>query len=220
MTQGEGVAMKRVLLATLAGLAALAGASLLHAEEVFRQGGHCLAYQAEKTMFLVADSEVIGKSCEVKARAEWSEQGDRVRFVVSLPIRSLDSDNSFGRDEDVAEILLVETHPDIRFVSEFLTQQQVREAFTQGAMELPGHLEFAGQTHSVRFPIELFKQSGTWIVTGKLVTSFTALGLEVPTVGPGGLIADARDYLELLVHLRFDRVRGMEDLLALQGVQQ
>jgi len=30
----------------------------------------------------------------------------------------------------------------------------------------------------------------------------------------GGVVADTRDYLELLVHLRFDRVHGLAELQA------
>ncbi|MAE17114.1 MAG: hypothetical protein CL911_06710 [Deltaproteobacteria bacterium] len=215
MRFGEILAARQILAAAVFGFAALPGVNLLHAEEVFRQEDHCLAYRTEKTMFFFVNVEVVGKTCEIKSRVE--KEGEQVQFEVSFPIRSLDSGNGF-RDGDVAEILSVETHPDLRFVSTSLTLEQVRKVLKQGATELPGVLEFAGQPHPVRFPIELSRQSGAWVVTGKLVTSFTGLGLELPTVA-GGVVADARDVLELLVHLRFDQVRGLEALQVVEEAQ-
>ena len=117
------------------------------------------------------------------------------------------------RDEDVMEILSVESHPDIRFVSDFFTGEQVDTAFTQGTTKLAGVLEVAGKSYKVLFPLKLSEQSGAWLITGKLVTSFSEFGLELPAV-LGGVVAYTHDYLELLVHLRFDRVQGLAELQA------
>ena len=117
------------------------------------------------------------------------------------------------RDVDVREILAVESQPDIRFVSDFFKGEQISSALTQGTTKLAGVLEVAGKSYKVLFPLKLSKQSGEWLVTGKLVTSFTEFGLELPAV-LGGVVADTRDYLELLVHLRFKMVQGLADLQA------
>ena len=180
----------------------------LEAEEIFQQGDHCLAYQTEETILLVFDLVVVGKTCEISARVK--REGENTRFVVSFPIRSLDSGIGM-RDEDVNDILSVESQPDIRFVSDFLTWQQIRSALTQGTTKLAGVLEVAGKSHKVLFPLILSKQSGKWLVTGKLVTSFTDLGLELQDV-LWGVVADYPDYLELLVHLRFEQVQGLAEL--------
>ena len=117
------------------------------------------------------------------------------------------------RNEDVMEILSAESHPDILFVSDFLTGEQIGAALTQGTTKLGGVLEMAGKSYKVLFPLKLSEQSGAWLVTGKLVTSLSEFGLELPTM-LGGVVADTRDYLELLVHLRFDRVHGLAELQA------
>ena len=105
------------------------GAQHLEAEEIFQQGEHCLAYKTEETILLFVDSDVVGKTCEISARLE--SEGENTRYVVSFPIRSLDSGVDM-RDEDVIEILSVESHPIIRFVSDFVTGEQVFEALIQG----------------------------------------------------------------------------------------
>ena len=200
----------RILLSAVLFVYFLGLSKHLEAEEIFQQGDHCLAYQTEETILLVFDLVVVGKTCEISARVK--REGENTRFVVSFPIRSLDSGIGM-RDEDVNDILSVESQPDIRFVSDFLTWQQIRSALTQGTTKLAGVLEVAGKSHKVLFPLKLSKQSGKWLVTGKLVTSFTEFGLELPAV-LGGVVADTRDYLELLVHLRFEQVQGLAELQA------
>ena len=184
------------------------GTQNLEAEEIFQQGDHCLAYQTEETILMFIDSVVIGKTCEVSARVD--REGENTSFVVNFPISSLDSGIGM-RDEDVREILSFESQPDIRFVSDFLTWQQIRSALTQGTTKLAGVLEVAGKSHKVLFPLILSKQSGKWLVTGKLVTSFTDFGLDLPAI-LWGMVADYPDYLELLVHLRFEQVQGLAEL--------
>ncbi len=182
----------------------------LEAEEIFQQGEHCLAYKTEETILLFINSDVLGKTCEITARLE--SEGEHTRYVVSFPIRSLDSGVDM-RDEDVIEILSVESHPIIRFVSDFVTGEQVVEALIQGTTTLSGILEVGGKPYKLLFPLKLSEHSGVWLVTGKLVTSFSEFGLELPAV-LGGVVADTRDYLELLVHLRLDRIHGLAEFQA------
>ena len=200
----------RILLSAILFVYFLGLGKHLEAEEIFQQGDHCLAYQTEETILLFFDLVVVGKTCEISARVK--REGENTRFVVSFPIRSLDSGVGM-RDDDVTEILSVESHPDIRFVSDFLTGEQVDAALTQGTTKLSGVLEVAGKSYKVRFPLKLSEQSGAWLVTGKLVTSFSEFGLELPAV-LWGVVADYPDYLELLVHLRFEQVQGLAELQA------
>ena len=201
----------RTLLSTLLFVYFLGlGAQHLEAEEIFQQGEHCLAYKTEETILLFVDSDVVGKTCEISARLE--SEGENTRYVVSFPIRSLDSGVDM-RDEDVIEILSVESHPIIRFVSDFVTGEQVVEALVQGTTTLSGVLEVGGKPYKVLFPLKLSEHSGVWLVTGKLVTSFSEFGLELPAV-LGGVVADTRDYLELLVHLRLDQIHGLAEFQA------
>ena len=201
----------RTLLSTLLFVYFLGlGAQHLEAEEIFQQGEHCLAYKTEETILLFVDSDVVGKTCEISARLE--SEGENTRYVVSFPIRSLDSGVDM-RDEDVIEILSVESHPIIRFVSDFVTGEQVVEALVQGTTTLSGVLEVGGNPYKMLFPLKLSEHSGVWLVTGKLVTSFSDFGLVLPAV-LGGVVAETRDYLELLVHLRLDQIHGLAEFQA------
>ena len=135
----------RTLLSTLLFVYFLGlGTQPLEAEEIFQQGDHCLAYQTEETILMFIDSVVIGKTCEVSARVD--REGENTRFVVNFPISSLDSGIGM-RDEDVREILSVESQPEIRFVSDFFTGEQISSALTQGTTKLAGVLEVAEKSY-------------------------------------------------------------------------
>ena len=179
----------------------------LGAEEIFQQRDHCLAYKTEETFLLFIDSDVVGKTCEISARLE--SEGVNTRYVVSFPISSLDSGVEM-RDEDVIEILSVESHPIIRFVSDFVTGEQVVKALVKGSTTLSGVLEVGGKPYKMLFPLKISEHSGVWLVTGKLVTSFSEFGLELPEV-LWGVVGKVLDHFELLVNLRLDRIHGLAE---------
>jgi len=114
------------------------------------------------------------------------------------------------RDEDVNKILSVESNPIIRFVSDFVTGEQVVEALIQGTTTISGVLEIGGKPYKVLFPLKISDNSGVWLVTGKLVTSLSKFGLELPEV-LWGVVGKVLDHLELLVHLRLDRIHGLAE---------
>mgnify|MGYP001173051196 FL=1 len=183
------------------------GSHNLNAEVIFQKNDHCLAYQTEETIFLLINSIVIGKTCEISTQVE--REAGNTRFLVSFPISSLDSGLEM-RDDDVTDMLTVESNTDIRFVSDFLTEEQILAALSHGKANLWGMLEIRGKFYKVMFPLMLSEDSGKWLVTGNLVTSFSKFGIELPSV-LGGVIADTRDQLELLVHLRFNQEQGLPD---------
>ncbi len=192
----------------------------IYAEEtVFQEGEHCLAYRTEKAMFFVAEVGVIGKSCQVDSKLFWSDEKGEVRFEVSVPIRTLDSDNG-KRDEHVAEILKAHQYPSIHFTTQFITIEEVNQALKNGQISLPGNLEIAGKSFAVMFPVQLSKQRQNLVIEGKLVTSFSDLELQIPSVGPGGMIAEPKDYLEILVQLDAGQILGMEELMNSNLVSQ
>ena len=183
------------------------GSHNLDAQVIFHHDDHCLAYQTEETIFLFINSIVIGKTCEISTQVE--RKVGNTRFLVSFPISSLDSGLEM-RDDDVTDMLTVESNTDIRFVSDFLKEEQIITALTNGKANLWGMLEIRGKFYKVMFPLMLSEDSGKWLVTGNLVTSISKFGLELPSV-LGGVIADTRDQLELLVHLRFNLVQGLPE---------
>ena len=191
------------------------GKQQLFAQEIFKKGDHCLAYQTKETIFMFINSDVIGKTCEISSKVE-IEEGN-TKFVLSFPISSLDSGVGM-RDDDVTEMLSNESTNDIRFISNNITIEQVKSALIKGNTKLEGILEVAGNSYNVLFPLNLSKSSGKWLVKGKLITSLSEFGLELPSV-LGGVVADTHDYLELHVHLNFKLSNGLPEFQSASVIQ-
>lgn len=183
---------------------------MAHAEEsIFQEGEHCLAYRTVKKMFFLADVDVVGKSCQVKAQSRSIDE--QIQFEFEVPVRSLDSDNG-QRDEHVVEILKGYQHFHLRFRSQWMSPEAWKNAIQHKEAILAGELEVRGKTFPVDFPLRFVPRSGHIQIEGKLVTRFSAFQIEVPTVGPGGMIADVSDDLEIWVQLRTDKIPGADAL--------
>mgnify|MGYP005623503101 FL=1 len=204
--------MKNITIVLLSAIMLTLGSQAAFAEEdVFALDEHCLAYKTEKSMFFFAGIEVIGKSCDVQAEIHWQDSEEQAQVEVSVPVSSFDSGNSL-RDGDIPEILRAELTPEIRFISNWLSRTDMQKMLENQSADVSGMLEVAGNTFPVKFTLSFKDQGAFYLIEGKLITSFSELKVEVPTVGPGGLLAEPRDYLELLVHLRSDKISGTEKI--------
>ncbi|MBF0239596.1 MAG: YceI family protein [SAR324 cluster bacterium] len=187
------------------------------AESIFQENDHCVAYRTEKEMFFMANVEVIGKNCQVDFKSQWSDQKDQVTFEVTVPIHSFDSDNS-NRDSEVSEILHADKYPHLRFTSASLSVDELKTIGETGTGEIAGILEFAGSSFPIKFPLTISTTANISLIEGKLVTSFSTFKISPPRVGIGGMIADTKDYLEILLHLRLDRLGNLQEIIK-SGIQ-
>jgi len=205
--------MERIILIKLTLFLFLFGSLNLYAEEnVFEEKEHCLAYRTEKTLFFFTDVDVVGKSCKIGTKTHWSEDHSKVQFEVSVPINSFDS--GIGqRDKDVLEILRGDQYPNIRFISNEVIVKDIRAALKSGELPLPGVLDVAGNSFTLIFPLKFSEKSGNLIVEGEVLTKFSDFKVQVPDVGPGGMLADPGEYLEILIHLNTSKISGIKEIL-------
>jgi hypothetical protein len=180
--------------------------------EIFDEGEHGLAYMTEKKMFLLANIHVISKSYSIKSVVEFSENRDKVRIDVSVPINSLDSGNH-DRDKSVLGILNGAENPDIRFITDWIESETLGRAVSTN-MVVPGDLHIGGKSYKIEFPLHFERRPDHVLIAGKLTTSFTNLGMEPPSVGMGGMIANVLNFLEMVVHLRSDKIEGLDEIFA------
>lgn len=181
-------------------------------EAVFTAEEHCLAYRTVNRMFLFFDSPVVGKSCDFKSELKQSEDGSRVMIIVSVPVKSFDSKNE-ERDQELLEILKTDEFPDVHFTTGWLEAASLREALEKGSLELEGKLRIAGQDNRIILPLGIQRQTGGIVITGNLITSLTKFNIDIPSVGPGGVIASTTDEFEILVHLLLEQVVGAGEFL-------
>jgi hypothetical protein len=193
----------------------LAAAAAGEGGEVFEPGDHCVAYRTIKEMWFGSEVEVVGRSCEVSAKLVVVDAGSQV--VVSVPIKSLRSGNML-RNGSVADLLGVKLQPDLRFISDPINADALRDDIARGSFVLPGTLSLGEKPYPVEFPLEIVETGGQRIVKGRLETTFEAFSVEVPTV-MGGFIAKPHEELELIVHLDVAQVDGLDAWAIAAGLE-
>lgn len=170
----------------------------------------CVAYQTTKGMFVFFDVILLGKNCQVEIKLETDAEGKKVRVVIQVPVNGFRSDND-NRDEDVAKILGGEKLQPIRFESSYLTKEEVQKILRAAPPRLNGNLYIKGLPKGVVFTLEVKKKT----ITAQLETTFSMMGVKVPTVGPGGLIAKPREKLTLLGHFPLSQIKNTKNWLTL-----
>ena len=183
--------------------------------EVFEPGDHCVAYRTVKEMWFGSEVEVVGRSCDVGAKLVTVET--RSQVIVSVPIKSFRSGNML-RNGKVADLLGVKLQPDLRFTSDPIDADGLRDDIARGNFVLTGTLSLGEKPYPVEFPLEIVEQAGRRSVKGRLETTFEAFSIEVPTV-MGGFIAKPHEELELIVHLDAARVDGLDAWAAAAGLE-
>lgn len=160
---------------------------------------HCVAWKTNKTLALVKRATAVGKSCQVTVKA--IKKGDKLGAEVSVPIASFDSQEK-KRDQEVLKILDAAKQPNVIFKTAMLTEADWKRMVGKGSGPVKGTLYIGKRPYPMRALVKVNKAGGDLVVSGKIVTKFTALGIAPPVVGPGGSIAKVDDYVEL--HFSFN----------------
>ncbi|NTW48981.1 MAG: YceI family protein [Chlorobiales bacterium] len=179
--------------------------------DVFEEGEHGLAYMTEKKMFLLANIHVTAKSNQIITSVDFSDNRDKVRVDVGVPIDTLDSGNK-DRDKSVVDFLNGAENPNIRFITDWIDCEALAGAVSS-SLTVPGELHVAGKSFKIDFPLSFSRRPDHVLIAGKLTTSFTNLEFEPPSVGMGGMIANVMNFLEIVVHLRSDKIEGLDEVL-------
>lgn len=179
--------------------------------KIFAENEHCVAYRTLKEMFLFAEVEVIGKSCQMTTKLEQNSVNRTVRVTVTIPISTLKSDSE-DRDEEILTIMNTAKFPNIEFTSVWFAREELSRYLSERKTKLQGKLKIKGKSHQVAFPLQFRPQSKEWIIEGRLITTFSAFEVVVPAVA-GGMIAQPSDLLELWLHLSASKIEGGIELL-------
>jgi len=178
----------------------------------FSSSEHCVAYHTVKGMFLFFDAEVLGKNCQLEAELSMDAAEDRFRLALTIPVGQFNSQNNH-RDEDIAEILGGGSKLPLLFLSDWAPRQWARNLLDGRTETISGVLVIANKEHPLTFHLRVPNQGPSHLIQAWMSTTFSALGVTVPPVGPGGLIAAPRERLDLMAQLHLSRLKGMEQLL-------
>lgn len=160
---------------------------------------HCVAWKTNKTLALVKRATAVGTSCQVTVKA--IKKGDKYGAEVSVPIASFDSQEK-KRDQEVLKILDAVKQPNVIFKTAMLTEADWKRMVGKGSGPVKGTLYIGKRPYPMSALVKVNQVGSDTIVSGKIVTKFTSLGIAPPMVGPGGSIAKVDDYVEL--HFSFN----------------
>ena len=174
---------------------------------IFLDNDHCVAWKARKVMALVKTVEPVGKNCNITTEIRKDESGDFF-FYGEFPIKSFDSKEP-DRDEEVRNILLADKNPNITFKSDSFKKEDWKKLLEKTDFTLSGTLKVAGRARAFDIPLSFSAKK----IKGVLKTKYTAFRLTPPSVG-GGLIAKAKDYLELHFQFQVEKIRNREKVVS------
>ena len=180
--------------------------------EIFEPGENCVAYKTGKKMFFAVDVEVIGKNCSATFNIDTTSSPSTAIIKAVIPVDKFDSKSIGPRDEHVAEILGGKSLTAMSFTSKPTDRGLLENLANKGESEIEGVLTINGKDNNVTFTAWTDENDGVKFVRAKLVTSFSELGVVVPPAGPGGMMANPGDYLELHLNIQLDKVSGINDL--------
>ncbi len=182
-------------------------AASLPPRQILSAGSHCVAWRTSKTLALVSQQEVVGTSCQVSVSAQKNADG-KFSATVSIPISSFNSQEP-DRDKEVLKILKASVQPHLLFSSQSLSKSQWEGILSQGHGVVRGKLSIGGRSFPISAAVKTHKSGNRIELSGVIRTTFSALGITPPEVGPGGAIAKVPDYLELHFNLTSDKVQNI-----------
>lgn len=201
--------MKKTVL-LLTGAALLTGASLGFAPleaatPVLKPGSHCVAWKTNKTLAFVKRATAVGTSCQVSVKA--TKSGSNFAAEISIPIASFSSGET-KRDKEVMNILGASKQANLLFKVSPLSAAAWQAMLKNGSGPVKGTLYFGKAAHPLTSVAKVRRNAKKIEVYGDIVTTFSAIGIKPPTVGPGGSIAKVDDYLELHFNFVSDKVQN------------
>ncbi len=199
--------MRSSLLAVLlyAGLAPALSAGLA----LFDEGSHCVAYKAEKVMFLFKKDVVVGKNCDISAQV-LPEVGGLYHIEVNVPVRSFNSGDA-DRDKDVIKILKMDERPELTFRTKALSADEWRDLFAKENFDLDGEIYIGSKSFPLKMQAHYTNKEDSAEVTGIIHLKFEDLDIRPPRVG-AGLVAKAKPELELHFSLVSGRILGADSI--------
>lgn len=184
---------------------------------LFEEGSHCVAYKAEKVMFLFKKDAVVGKNCDISAQV-LPEVGGLYHIEVNIPVRSFNSGDP-GRDKDVTKILKGEERPEITFRSQGFSRDGWRELFAKERFMLDGHLLIGSKSFPLKMDAHYSEKADNAEVNGTIRLKFKDLDIKPPSVG-AGLVTKAKPELELHFNLISGRILGADSIRLGKAVKQ
>lgn len=155
------------------------------------------AYRTGKSIFFgIRKVEVVGLSTDFEVALEPVLTGDGVYARMEIEPSSFDSGNE-TRDTDVAELLGGPRLLPLVFRSQTLERPALEALLGGEPLSVDGTLSLPEGVAPVRFHLSVVETGGRRFLQGVATTTFADLDIDVPGVGPAGILVSPDDELEL-----------------------
>lgn len=168
-----------------------------------------MAYKAEKVMFFLSSSEVVGKNCDVSAQV-LPEIGGLYHIEVNIPVRSFNSGDS-ERDHDVMKILKADERPELTFRTKAMTAEEWKKLFAKSDFDIEGELMIGKKSFPLKIRSKYIVKDDNAEVDGHARVRYADFDITPPTV-VGGVVAKAKPEFELHFHLQSQRILGADSI--------
>lgn len=165
--------------------------------DLFTPGRTEAAYQADEHIY-GRENHVIGRNTAISVTVE--AKGNQRRVVVGAPADQFKTDSSL-RDGRVSGLLGGSAKQPVLVSSGWFAASDLG-GLEQGTHQIPGDLSVRGKSAQVTLTV---KGDGK-VVRVDLLTSFKALGLEPPALGPFGIFGQVHQPLALSAQIQLDKV--------------
>jgi hypothetical protein len=170
------------------------------------------AYRTSKSVFFgIRTVEVVGVTTGIALTLEPVATDDRRIARVEIDVTSFDSGNE-TRDGDVAGLLGGARHLPIVFRSRMLEPEELEGLLAGRTLAVDGTLSLPAGPAPLRFELAVVDAASTdgaaaggrRVLQGVATATFDELGLDVPGVGPAGILVSPDDELELWLRVPVD----------------
>lgn len=172
--------------------------------DILTSEDHCVAYSTPEKILFFPEYQVIGKSCEIKARME--NNLNQSRFVVSFPLESLDSGIS-SRDDDVMEILDAANFPNVFFKTSWLSKEQINKILSDGKGDVNGTLVVSGNEYYISIRVFIFRKREHFRIKGSFGTNYSFFNLTPPKLG---FFAEVLNIINIFFNLKSEKIIDFE----------
>ena len=172
---------------------------------------HCVAYRTVKGMFFFFTSEIVGINCHISTEISRDATGDHFQLTLSIPVKYFDSGND-NRDRHVGEILGGKSQLPVLFLSEWLSKAQVEKILEEKKGLVSGTLVIGNKESPLAFDVRVTVRGKSTLVRAMAGTTFAAMGVSVPKVGPAGAIAAPGEALVLMGQFQWAKLIGAEGI--------
>ncbi len=177
---------------------------------LFQPGESCVAWQAQKRMYMIRKVNPVGMNCKLQIEMN-SVDKKTYRFLLKAAIKDFNSGEA-ERDEAVFNLLKGKKQPRILITTEPMDSQAWHNFLNNPKQDMQVKLSVAEQTTLIHAHVFVDSSAEGYVIRGQVPISLKSLGLTAPEVGYG-VITKVSDNMELHFQIQSNQIKDIDQVL-------